>query len=188
MEFHPQIESNTRKPRFARGYRKTVQKGIRMSEEGAESSPKKDSDPRKAIARDLWERLAKSQPGTDNKDVIYLSRFVPLLSSAAVKTLLGRKLTLDELKELIQHVPKAREAATKIAIKQFSDDLTEEDLRFFFTQTKSADIGKYLLKRFPNDANLGLAERTLDDLKPAVAKMREQEPTKTVLREIDRKL
>ncbi len=159
-----------------------------MSEDGSESSPKKESDPRKALARDLWERLAKSRPGPDNKDLIYLARFVPLLSSAAVKTLLGRKLDLEELKELIQHVPKAREAATKIAIKQHSDEITEEDLRFFFTQTKSAEIGKYLLKKHPNDANLGLVERTVDDLKPVVAKMRQQEPTKTIMREIDRKL
>lgn len=158
-----------------------------MSEEGSASAPQKP-DPRKELARQLWERLAKSRPGPDNKDLIYLARFVPLLSSVAVKTLFGRKLSLEELKELIQHVPKARDAATKLTIKTYGDELTEEDLRFMFSQTHSIEIGKYLLKKYPNDANLGLAERTVDDLKELVARIREQEPTKTVLREIDRKL
>lgn len=158
-----------------------------MSEEGSASPPKK-ADPRKALARELWDRLAKSRPGPDNKELIYLARFVPLLSSAAVKTLIGRKLNLEELKELIQHVPKARDAATKLAIKNFADDLVEEDLRFIFSQTKAIEIGKYLLKTYPNDANLALVERQSDELKDVVAKIRKQEPTKSVLREIDRKL
>ncbi len=142
----------------------------------------------KVCARDLWERLARSRPGPSNKDLLYLARFVPLLSSSAVKTLLGRAMTLDEMKELIQHVPKAREAATKLAIKTFSDELSEEDVRFIFSYTRSVEIAKYLLKKYPNDANLGLVERTIDDLSGVITKMRVQEPTKSVLREIDRKL
>ncbi|MEQ9407684.1 MAG: hypothetical protein RIK87_08140 [Fuerstiella sp.] len=159
-----------------------------MAEENSASSSEGKADPRKALARDLWERLARSRPGPDNKELIYLARFVPLLSSAAVKTLLGRKLELEELKELIQYVPRAKDAAIKIALKQFQDELTEEDIRFIFTQTRSAEVGKYLLKKHPNDANLGLVERTIDELKDVITKMREQEPTKSVLREIDRKL
>ncbi len=160
-----------------------------MSEEDSASPPeKKRSDPRKAVAKDLWERLAKSRPGPDNKDLLYIARLVPALSSAAVKTLLARKLNLEELKELIQHVDSARTAATKLAVKSFGDELTEEDLRFIFSQTKSVDIGKYLLKKYPNDANLGLVERSIDDLQDVVDKMRKQETTKNVLREIDRKL
>ena len=159
-----------------------------MSEEDSASPPEKKSDPRKAVAKDLWERLAKSRPGPDNKDLLYIARFVPALSSAAVKTLLARKLNLEELKELIQHVDSARTAATKLAVKSFGDELTEEDLRFIFSQTRSVDIGKYLLKKYPNDANLGLVERSIDDLQDVVDKMRKQETTKNVLREIDRKL
>ena len=158
-----------------------------MSEDASASPPKKN-DSQKALAKELWERLAKSRPGPDNKDLLYLARFVPSLSGAATKTLLSRKLNLEELKELIQHVPKARDAAVKLAVKTFADELTEEDLRFIFSQTRSAEIGKYLLKKFPNDANLGLVERTIDDLTDVVEKMRQQEPTKSVLREIDRKL
>lgn len=145
-------------------------------------SPKK-----KQLAKELWERLAKSRPGPDNKDLMFLARFVPLMSTPAAKTLLTKNLTLDELKELIQYVPKAKEAATKLALKMGAE-LEEDDIRFIFTQTKSAEVGKYLLKRFPNDANLGLVERTIDDLTDFVAEVRNREPTKTVLREIDRKL
>ncbi len=159
-----------------------------MPEDDSASEPTRKPDSQKATAKELWERLAKSRPGPDNKDLIYLARFVPALSGAAVKTLLARKLTLDELKELIQHVDTARTAATKVAIKSFGDELNEEDLRFIFTQTKSSDIGKYLLKKYPNDANLGLIERSVDDLQDIVEKMRKQESTKNVLREIDRKL
>lgn len=157
--------------------------------EGESAAPATEkSDPQKALARELWERLAKSRPGPSNKDLMYLARFVPSLSNAAVKTLLNRTLTLDELKELIQHVDHARTAATKVAIKSFGDELTEDDLRFIFSQTKSAEIGKYLLKKYPNDANLGLVDRTSDELKDVVEKMRQQEPTKAVMKEIDRKL
>ncbi|HAD59925.1 MAG TPA: hypothetical protein DCG12_11830 [Planctomycetaceae bacterium] len=156
--------------------------------EGGLPSPPKATEKQKELAKELWDRLARSRPGPNNRDLMYLARFVPLLSSAATKTLLGRKLSLDELKELIQHVPKGRDAAVKVAIKSFGDDLTEDDLRFIFSQTKSVEIGKYLLKKYPNDANLGLVDRTTDDLKEVVEKMRGQEPTKAILREIDRKL
>lgn len=155
-----------------------------------EHKPKVDdfaSPQKKRVAKDLWERLAKSRPGPDNKDLMFLARFVPLLSTPAAKTLLTKKLTLDELKELIQYVPKAKEAATKLALK-LGAELTEDDIRFIFTQTKSAEVGKFLLKRFPNDANIGLVERTIDDLTEFVAEVRDREPTKSVLREINRKL
>ena len=163
-----------------------------MSEEDSASVPKqvvkKPTEAQKEIARELWERLAKSRPGPTIKDLMFLARFVPVLSSSAVKTLLSRDLTLEDLKELIQHVPKAQEKATKQIIKKFGEDLTEDDLRFIFSQTKSVEIGKYLLKKYPNDANLGLAERTCEELKETVEQMRQQEPTKAILREIDRRL
>lgn len=158
-----------------------------MAEEGSASPPKK-VDPRKQIARDLWERLAKSRPGPDNKDLIFLARFVPLLSSSATKTLLGRQLDIDEIKEMLQHVPKAKEAATKMILKMPADQVSEEDLRFVFSQSRSVDAAKMLLKRHPNDSNLGLIERTIDDMGDVIEKMRLQEPTKTILREIDRLL
>ena len=158
-----------------------------MSDVDSASDPPR-TDPRRKLAKELWERLAKSRPGPDSKDLIYLARFVPMLSSVAAKTLLARKLTLDELKELIQYVPKAQEAATKLALKMYADEFTEEDLRFIFSQTKSVEIGKYLLKQFPNDANLGLVERTCEELQHQVDEIRLREPTKNVLREIDRKL
>ena len=171
-----------------------------VAEEKSEDTPSDGSFPehkpkvesfvspqKKQLAKELWERLAKSRPGPDNKDLMFLARFVPLMSTAAAKTLLTKKLTLDELKELIQYVPKAKEAATKLALKMGSE-LEEDDVRFIFTQTKSSEVGKFLLKRFPNDANLGLVERTVDDLTDFVAEVRDREPTKTVLREIDRKL
>ena len=158
-----------------------------MSEDGSASTPKK-VDPRKQIARELWERLAKSRPGPDNKDLIFLARFVPLLSTSATKTMLARKLNLEEIKELLQHVPIAKEAATKLALKLPPDEITEEDLRFVFTQSRSVEVAKVLLKRYPNDANLGLIERTIDVMADVIAKMRQQEPTRDVLREIERKL
>jgi hypothetical protein len=158
-----------------------------MSEDGSAATPNK-SDPKKDAARELWDRLRKSRPGPDNKELIYLARFVPLLSTVAAKTLLTRKLNIEELKELIQHVPKAQEAATKLALKNGADSISEDDLRFIFTQTKSVDVAKILLKQYPNDANLGLVERSSDALKDSVEKIRQLEPTKTVLREIDRKL
>lgn len=152
------------------------------------SKPDSPIDPKKVLARELWERLAKSRPGPTTEELIYLARFVPLLSKSAIKTLGGRKLSLDELKELIQHVPKAKDAAIKMALKLGTDVLTEEDMRFLFTQSKSAEVGKALLKLHPNDANIGLVERTTDELADHIAKMKQQEPTKSVLREIDRKL
>ena len=159
-----------------------------MADDVSASQPKKYTDADRETAKQLWERLAKSRPGPDNKDLLYLARFVPLLSSSASKTLLGRKLSLAELKELIQYVPKAKDAAAKQALKMGTDVLTEDDLRFIFTQTKSPDVGKYLLKKYPNDANLGLVERMVDELAGVVEKMRTLEGTKNVMREIDRKL
>lgn len=158
-----------------------------MSEDGSASGVEKE-DPKKQKARELWDRLAKSRPGPDNKDLIFLARFVPLLSSAALKTLLKRKLTLDELKELIQHAPKARDAATKLALNLDPDDVTEEDLRFIFTQTKSVDVAKLLLKRYPHDANLAFVERTVEGMKDLVEEIRKKETTSAVLKEIDRRL
>jgi len=158
-----------------------------MSDDGS-ASPPKQVDPRKQIARELWERLAKSRPGPDNKDLIFLARFVPLLSTSATKTLLSRKLNLEEVKELLQHVPKAKEAATKLALRMPPEDVSEEDLRFVFTQSRSVEAAKILLKRFPNDANIGLIERTIDDMADVIEKMQQQEPTRDVLREIERKL
>ena len=156
-----------------------------MSDAPTSSSP---VDPQKLLARELWQRLAKSRPGPSTEELIYLARFVPLLSKSAIKTLAGRKLTLSELKELIQYVPKAKDIAIKMALKLGADALGEEDMRFLFTQSKGPEIGKALLKKHPNDANIGLVERTTDELADYIAKMKEQEPTKTVLREIDRKL
>ena len=158
-----------------------------MSEDGSAASPNK-SDPKKDAARGLWDRLRKSRPGPDNKELIYLARFVPLLSTVAAKTLLTRKLNIEELKELIQHVPKAQEAATQLALKNAADSISEDDLRFILSQTKSVDVAKILLKQYPNDANLSLVERSVDTLNDSVEQIRQLEPTKTVLREIDRKL
>lgn len=159
-----------------------------MSEDSSATPESRKSATQVKMAKELWERLAKSRPGPDNKELIFLARFVPLLSSVAAKTLLGRKLTLDELKELIQHVPKAQEAATKLTIKTYGEELTEDDLRFLVTQTKSVEVGRFLLKRHPNDANLGLIERTLSELQDVVEDLRKRESTKDILREIDRKL
>ncbi|MEP3478682.1 MAG: hypothetical protein ABJZ55_05500 [Fuerstiella sp.] len=156
-----------------------------MSEAPTSSNP---VDPQKLLARELWQRLAKSRPGPSTEELIYLARFVPLLSKSAIKTLAGRKLSLSELKELIQYVPKAKDIAIKMALKLGADALGEEDMRFLFTQSKAPEIGKALLKKYPNDANIGLVERTTDELAEYIGKMKEQEPTKTVLREIDRKL
>lgn len=151
-------------------------------------APDYSSPEKKKLAKELWERLAKSRPGPDSKDLMFLARFVPLLSGSAAKTLLSKKPTLSELKELIQYVPKARDAAIKAALKLGTDKLDEDDVRFLFTQSKSPEVGKFLLKKYPNDANIGLVERTIDDLEDFVAAIREKEPTKNVLREIDRKL
>lgn len=143
---------------------------------------------KKELARDLWERLAKSRPGPDNKDLVYLARFVPLLASGAIKTLLSRKLTLEELKELIQHVPKAQEGAVQLAIKVYGEQLTEEDLRFMVTNTRLADVATFLLKKFPTDLNLILVENNVDGMGAYLEQIRHQEQTRDIMREIDRRL
>ena len=159
-----------------------------MSDDGSASVPKVADPTKKEVARVLWERLAKSRPGPDNKELIFLARFVPLLSSGAVKTLLGRKLSVLELRELVQYVPKSRESTVKLLTQMSADELTEDDLKYFLTHTKSEEIAKQLLKRFPLDANLSLVESTIDTLKELIEKIRQQERTRDVLREIERKL
>ncbi len=52
-----------------------------MSDESSASAPKKVDPAKKEIALQLWERLGKSRPGPDNKDLIFIARFVPLLTS-----------------------------------------------------------------------------------------------------------
>lgn len=143
---------------------------------------------KKELAQHLWERLGKSRPGPEIKDLIFIARFVPMLSSSAVKTLMGRKLSLAELKELIEHVPKATESAAKLALQLYQDELEEDDLKFLVSEARSTDAAKMLLKRFPSDPNLNLIDNTIDSLKDAVKKVREQEPTRDVLRDIERKL
>ncbi len=159
-----------------------------MSDDSSASVPKKVDAGKKELAQQLWERLGKSRPGPDNKDLIFLARFVPLLSSGAVKTLLGRKLNLTELRELIEHVPKAREGAVKLVLQMPIEDLSEDDLRFMLTHTRAPEVAKLLLKRYPSDLNLIQVENAVDTLKELVEKIRQQEPTRDVLREIDRKL
>ena len=143
---------------------------------------------KKDLARQLWERLAKSRPGPDNKDLVYLARFVPLLAMGAIKTLLSRKLTLDELKELIQHVPKAQEGAVQMAIKVYGDELTEDDLRFMVTNSRLPEVAKYLLQRFPTDLNLIQVENTVDGMSEYIQQIRNQEQTRDIMREIDKRL
>jgi hypothetical protein len=159
-----------------------------MSKATQESGGNKNEDPRLALARELWERLGKSRPGPSIENLIFIARFVPLLSMAAIKTLLTRSLTVSELKELVQHVPRAKEVATKKLLELPPEQLTEDDLKFVFTETRHPEVGKVLLKRFPSNGNLGLAERTTDDLKELIDKLRVQETTSVVLREIDRRL
>lgn len=160
-----------------------------MSEDGSESAPKEYVFlDKKEVAQQLWERLGRSRPGPDNKDLIFIARFVPLLSSSAVKTLLSRKLNMTELKELIEHVPKATETAARLMLQLYQDSLTEDDLQFLVEEAKSADAGKLLLKRFPSDMNLSLVENTIDSLKEAVDRLRSLESTREILREIERKL
>ncbi|MCA9083418.1 MAG: hypothetical protein KDA81_05155 [Planctomycetaceae bacterium] len=155
----------------------------------AQSPAPKAVDPRKKeLAKQLWERLAKSRPGPDNKDLLYIARFVPLLASGAIKTLLTRKLSVDELKELIQYVPKARDIAIKLYLQMGVENAEEEDLRFILSHSASLDAAKVLLKRFPSDPNLILVERTVEELKDVVAKIRKQELTRAVMKEIDRVL
>lgn len=145
-------------------------------------------DPRKkAKARDLWERLAKSRPGPENKDLIYLARFVPVLSKAAVKSLMTRKLSVEELKELVQYVPRARDAAVKAALKK-ADSLSEDDLRFLIIHTNSTAAAKELLERNPGDGVIAFVERNIPEMQGTLEDMKNQELTSAVLREIDRLL
>jgi len=159
-----------------------------MAKAQQEKGGKQERDPRLDLARDLWERLGKSRPGPTNDELLYIARFVPLLSKVAVKTLLARTLTVAELKSLIQHVPKAQEAAAKRLLEMPASELSEEDIKFVFTETKSPEVGMVLLKRYPSNGNLGLVERTTDQLGDLVTQIREQEPTSVILKEIDRKL
>jgi len=158
-----------------------------VSEEGSTPKKAKASPQQKAKARELWERLAKSRPGPDNKDLLYLARFVPLLSDAGVKTLLTRSLSFAELKELIQHVPNARDAAVDLALKN-PDTLSEDELRFLVTQTSSVEAAKVLLRKNSGNAVLSFVERTVEQLKDAVEEIRKKEQTSEVLREINRAL
>lgn len=152
------------------------------------STPDDKVDPRKkARARDLWERLANSRPGPDNKDLLYLARFVPLLATAAIKTLFTRKLNVEELKELVQHVPKAREAAIKSALKN-ADNLSDDDLRFLITHTRSVDAAKVLLKRNSGNSVIAFLERTVEELADTLQQVKQKEHTAAVLKEIDRVL
>ncbi|MCA9037840.1 MAG: hypothetical protein KDA91_22075 [Planctomycetaceae bacterium] len=143
---------------------------------------------KKDLARQLWERLAKSRPGPDNKDLMYLARFVPLLANGAIKTLLTRKPGLEELKELIQHVPKAREGAVQLAIQNFGESLSEDDLRFLLVNTRSPEVAKFLLQKYPSDLNLIQVENNVDGMTEYVEQIRHQELTRDVMREIDRRL
>ena len=118
---------------------------------------------------------------------MFLARFVPLLSTAAVKTLLNRSVSISELKELIRHVPKAHDAAIKVMLSR-ADELTEDDLRLLVTETKSPEIARLLIKRNPGDAVLGFVERTIESMKEYVDGIRKKESTSNVLREIDRLL
>ena len=158
-----------------------------MSEEGSAPKKAKASPQQRTKARELWERLAKSRPGPDNKDLLYLARFVPLLSGAGVKMLLTRSLSFAELKELIQHVPSARDAAVDLALTN-PDTLSEDELRFLVTQTSSVEAAKVLLRKNPGNAVLSFVERTVEQLKDAVEKIRQKEQTSEVLREINRAL
>ena len=151
-------------------------------------TPSQKTDPQKKVkARALWERLANSRPGASNKDLLYLARFVPVLSTAAVKTLFTRKLSTDELKELVQHVPRAQDAAVKVALKNV-DALSDDDLRFLITHTKSKEVARVLLKRNSGDAVIAFLERTVPELESSLQEIRQKELTSVVLKEIDRVL
>ncbi|MCA9062524.1 MAG: hypothetical protein KDA96_05680, partial [Planctomycetaceae bacterium] len=103
-------------------------------------------------------------------------------------TLLNRRLKMEELRELIQHAPKGKEAATKKVLELPPEEVTEDDLKFVFNQTKIPEVGRLLLKRFPTDTNIALVERTTDQLNEIIEKMKGQEPTRSIMREIDRRL
>lgn len=159
-----------------------------MSKPGSESQDTAAKDPRRETARQLWERLGKSRPGPSNNDLIYLARFVPLLATSAIKTLFARTLSVAELKELVQHVPRAQELAVKRLIENFADQVSEDDLRFVLTETKIPEVAKLLLKRFPTDSNLNLVDRTTESLKDSVVKLRTMETTAAIMKEIDKRL
>ncbi len=158
-----------------------------MTDDAPAASAEKIDPRKKAKARDLWERLAKSRPGPENKDLIYLARFVPVLSKAAVKSLITRKLSVEELKELVQYVPRARDAAVKAALKK-ADSLSEDDLRFLIIQTKSTEAAKELLERNPGDGVIAFVERNIPEMEGTLEDVKNQELTSAVLREIDRVL
>jgi hypothetical protein len=152
------------------------------------ATPAQKTDPEKrAKARALWERLGNSRPGPTNNDLLYLARFVPVLSTAAVKTLFTRKLSTDELKELVQHVPRAQEAAIKAALKN-SESLSEDDLRFLITHTKSKEVAGVLLKRNSGASVIAFLERTVPELEESLRELKQKELTSVVLKEIDRVL
>ena len=158
-----------------------------MSGDARESSSGKTDPRKKERARELWERLARSRPGPDNRDLIYIARFVPVLSKAAIKSLFTRKLSIEELKELVQHVPRARDAAVKAALKKI-DSLSEDDLRFLVTQAKSQDAARALLERNSGDGVIAFVERTIEEFQGKLEDLKKKELTSNVLREIDRLL
>ncbi len=158
-----------------------------MSESAAES-PSNQTDPRrKARARELWQRLLDSRPGPTNGDLIYLARFVPLLSRVAIRSLFSRRLSVEELRELVQHVPKARSAAVKAALKKV-DSLSDDDLRFLIIHTKSKEAAQALIERSPTDAVIAFVERTVEELQGTFEELKKKELTSVVMREIDRTL
>ncbi|MCH2212252.1 MAG: hypothetical protein MK110_13190 [Fuerstiella sp.] len=158
-----------------------------MSDDASVILSEKIDPQTKAKARELWERLANSRPGPNNRDLLYLARFVPVLSAAAIKTLFTRKLNIDELKEIVQHVPKARGAAIKAALKN-AESLSEDDLRFLITHTKSKDAAKVLLKRNSGNTVIAFLERTVEELQGSLDEIKQKELTSVVLKEIDRLL
>ncbi len=151
-------------------------------------TPVERIDPQQKVkARALWERLANSRPGPDNKDLMYLARFVPVLSAAAIKTIFTRKLDVDELRELVQYVPKARDTAVKAALKN-ADSLSDDDLRFLVTHTKSKEAATVLLKRNSGNAVIAFLERTMEQMQGSLDEIKKKELTSAVLKEIDRVL
>ena len=158
-----------------------------MSDDVPLMPAKKTDTQQKAKARALWERLANSRPGPDNKELMYLARFVPVLSAAAIKTIFTRKPNVAELRELVQHVPKAREAAVKAALKN-ADGLSDEDLRFLITYTKSKEAATVLLKRNSGNSVIAFLERTMEEMQGSLDEIKNKELTSAVLKEIDRVL
>jgi len=110
-----------------------------------------------------------------------------VLSAVAIKTLFTRKLNVEELKEIAQHVPKARDAAVKAALKNV-DSISDDDLRFLITHTKSKDAAKLLLKRNSGNSVIVFLERTVEELQGHLDEIKQKELTSVVLKEIDRLL